>query len=188
MNKRNWKERWSKLKNFVKTAQRPGDWSGKNSHRGQQACSGKAEIFNVIMAMYAGEEHNQVFRELKIMADRYPVEVEFYVPQLCTYLFHFTTDGDRESFQLLDAKPEGPGITSDEESKSVPTASSSERQLLKDFLLDRSRKSTQFAHLVFWYLMAGIDDSESIQMSQHNNCELWAFLNELVSTCEASLT
>ena len=69
------------------------------------------------MAMYAGEDHAQVFRELKIMADRYPVEVEFYVPQLCTYLFHFTTDGDKESFQLLENKPEGPGITTDEESK-----------------------------------------------------------------------
>ena len=44
------------------------------------------------------------------MADRYPVEVEFYVPQLCTYLFHFTTDGEKEI-------SEGPGITSDEESK-----------------------------------------------------------------------
>ena len=52
--------------------------------------------------MYAMEESDQVFRELKILADRYPVEVEFYVPQLCTYLFHFTTDGDRESFLMLD--------------------------------------------------------------------------------------
>ena len=36
--------------------------------------------------------------------------------------------------------------------------------------------------------MAGIDDSESIQMSQHNNRELWAFLDELLSVCEESLT
>ena len=77
--------------------------------------------------MYAGEENDQVFRELKILADRYPVEVEFYVPQLCTYLFHFTTDGDRESFLMLDEmKPEGgPGI---EENKTVDTSPiSSER-------------------------------------------------------------
>ena len=46
----------------------------------------------------------------------------------------------------------------------------------------------QFAHLVFWYLMAGIDDSESIQMTQYNKRELWAFLTELLSSCEESLT
>ena len=60
--------------------------------------------------------------------------------------------------------------------------------MLKNFLLDRSRKSTQFAHLVFWYLMAGIDDSESIQMTQYNKRELWAFLTELLSSCEENLT
>jgi len=54
------------------------------------------------------------------MADKYPREVEFYVPQLCTYLFHFTqgvTQGG-ESFVLLEhPKPEGPGVPEDEESK-----------------------------------------------------------------------
>ena len=105
------------------------------------------------------------------MADRYPAEVEFYVPQLCTYLFHFTTDGDRESFVLLDPpKPEGPGVMvpatdDDEENKTTVEGEIGHRRLLKEFLLDRSRKSAQFAHLVFWNLMAGIDDSESIQMS-----------------------
>ena len=129
------------------------------------------------------------------MADRYPAEVEFYVPQLCTYLFHFTTDGDRENFVLLDPpKPEGPGVIvpateNDEESKTtVAEGEIGHRRLLKEFLLDRSRKSTQFAHLVFWNLMAGIDDSESIRMSQNNNQELWAFLGELVSTCEEAWT
>lgn len=46
------------------------------------------------------------------MADRYPSEVEFYVPQLCTYLFSFEAgDGngtDRDSFEE-DEQPEGPG-------------------------------------------------------------------------------
>jgi len=36
------------------------------------------------------------------MANRHPAEVEFYVPQLCTYLFHFTTDEKRESIVLLE--------------------------------------------------------------------------------------
>lgn len=104
------------------------------------------------------------------MADRYPSEVEFYVPQLCTYLFHFATDspdGRESSFVLLEPpKPEGPGI---EESKTASAAtagseSSNARRLLKDFLLYNSRKSMKFAHLVFWNLVAGIDDSESIQI------------------------
>ena len=104
------------------------------------------------------------------MADRYPSEVEFYVPQLCTYLFHFakdSPDGRESSFVLLEPpKPEGPGI---EESKTASAAtagseSSNARRLLKDFLLYNSRKSMKFAHLVFWNLVAGIDDSDSIQI------------------------
>lgn len=42
----------------------------------------------------------------------------------------------------------------------------------------------QFAHKVFWYLVAAIDDSESIQMCQHNHREMWVFLEKLLSTCE----
>lgn len=36
------------------------------------------------------------------------------------------------------------------------------KEQLRQFLLNRSKKSLKFAHLVFWYLLAGIDDSESI--------------------------
>ena len=36
-------------------------------------------------------------------------------------------------------------------------------------------------------MIAGIDDSESIQMSQHKNKELWAFLETLLTTCEETL-
>ena len=83
-------------------------------------------------------------------------------------MFHYDTgSSERESFLLLDApKPEGgPDVLADEESKTVNAIDSTEkspRQSLKHFLLDRSRKSTQFAHLVFWNLVASIDDSESI--------------------------
>ena len=69
---------------------------------------------------------------------------------------------------------EGPGHL--EESKAPDDCDQdSPRSLLKAFLLDQGRKSVQFAHLVFGYLLADIDDSESIQMSQHNNREQWAF-------------
>lgn len=36
------------------------------------------------------------------------------------------------------------------------------REQLRQFLLNRAKKSVKFAHLVFWYLLAGIDDSESV--------------------------
>ena len=50
------------------------------------------------------------------------------------------------------------------------------KKQLREFLLDCSVESLRFGHLVFWYLIASIDDSESIQMSQHNKKELWDFL------------
>jgi ATP-dependent Lon protease len=45
----------------------------------------------------------------------------------------------------------------------------------------------KFAHFVFWYLLAGIDDSESIQLNQHNNPDLWCFLRELIKLVEESI-
>ena len=56
----------------------------------------KSEIFNVIMALYAGEDQNEVFSQLNALADRYPDEIEFYVPQLCTYLFHFSREDEND--------------------------------------------------------------------------------------------
>mmetsp|Transcript_24812 Transcript_24812/g.31009 ORF Transcript_24812/g.31009 Transcript_24812/m.31009 type:complete len:106 (-) Transcript_24812:986-1303(-) len=105
------------------------------------------------------------------MANKYPKEVEFYVPQLCTYLFHYTDDGgsaEKDGFEVLEhPNPEGSGTQIIEEIKSAASEpdQSNPRRLLKEFLLERSRKSTQFAHMVFWYGVASIDDSESIQMS-----------------------
>ena len=105
------------------------------------------------------------------MADRYPREIEFYVPQLCTYLFSFETgDGTNtggDSFELLESpNPEGPGTVQEETKSSKQSEIENEkplpRHLLKEFILERSRKSNQFAHKVFWYLVAAIDDSESI--------------------------
>jgi hypothetical protein len=48
-------------------------------------------VFSAILALYAGEE--DVFSELNSLYDKYPSEVEFYIPQLCTYLFHFEVEG-----------------------------------------------------------------------------------------------
>ena len=50
----------------------------------------KNQIFTLIMALYAGEDEHEVFRDLDVLYQRHPREVEFYIPQLCTYLFHFS--------------------------------------------------------------------------------------------------
>ena len=50
----------------------------------------KNQIFTLILALYAGEDEQEVFRDLDILYQRHPREVEFYIPQLCTYLFHFS--------------------------------------------------------------------------------------------------
>ena len=37
-------------------------------------------MFNTILAMYAGDEEEEVFSELNGLYERYPSEVEFYIP------------------------------------------------------------------------------------------------------------
>ncbi len=44
----------------------------------------------MIVALYAGEDEAEVFRALDVLYQRHPREVEYYIPQLCTYLFHFS--------------------------------------------------------------------------------------------------
>lgn len=57
--------------------------------------------------------------------------------------------------------------------------------MLEKFLLNKAKDSDRFAHLLFWYIIAGIDDSQSIQLSQHKNQETWAFLKLLIQTVES---
>ena len=44
----------------------------------------------MILALYAGEDQQEVFNDLNNLYKKHPREVEFYIPQLCTYLFHFS--------------------------------------------------------------------------------------------------
>mgnify|MGYP006889522631 CR=1 FL=1 len=82
----NWQDRWSKLKSFVKQRQSVAGLA-KRSARSELSNEGKEDIFRAILALYAGED--LVFHQLRSLAERFPAQVEFYVPQLCTYLFHF---------------------------------------------------------------------------------------------------
>lgn len=136
MSKDKWQEKWTKIKQFVRKKQ-----SGARDE--------KDDVFSAILALYAGEE--DVFSELNALYDRHPQEVEFYVPQLCTYLFHFEVQSQRGLVQ----------------------SSSRHHKLLEDFLLLKAKGSVNFAHLLFWYIIAGIDDSESIQLSQHKHPTVW---------------
>lgn len=54
------------------------------------------------MALYAEEDEEQVYRNLDLMQQKYPSEFEFYIPQLCTYLFHFEGGADEEEEKALE--------------------------------------------------------------------------------------
>ena len=66
LNKDKWQEKWTKIKQFVR--KKP---TGKDQ-------SEKDDVFSAILALYAGEE--DVFSELNTLYDKYPTEVEFYIP------------------------------------------------------------------------------------------------------------
>ena len=82
LNKDKWQSKWKKIKDFVKNKKR--DDGG-----GEKMGSERDEVFNTLMALYAGEDEDEVFSELNGLYERFPLEIEFYIPQLCTYLFHF---------------------------------------------------------------------------------------------------
>ena len=85
MDKKNWEQRWAKVKGFL--------GKGKNEKvQGQLDAyfnNERSQIFNMILALYAREDEVEVFKALDAMYAKHPREVEFYIPQLCTYLFHF---------------------------------------------------------------------------------------------------
>jgi hypothetical protein len=37
-------------------------------------------VFNLILALYAGEDEDEVFKDLDLLYRKYPREVEFYIP------------------------------------------------------------------------------------------------------------
>lgn len=93
--KKNWKQRWGKIKQFIETNRQVLAHMARQDEGDEQAeadfmAHEKNQIFTLIMALYAGEDEHEVFRDLDILYQRHPREVEFYIPQLCTYLFHFS--------------------------------------------------------------------------------------------------
>jgi len=93
--KENWKTRWSKIKTFVHNNQAAiRQQLATHGMRNMDAYFNdeKNQVFNLILALYAGEDVQEVFEDLDGVYKRYPSELEFYIPQLCTYLFHFNQD------------------------------------------------------------------------------------------------
>ena len=57
----NWKEKWEKIKDFVKNKKNKG---GKHSERD--------EVYNAILALYAGDDEEEVFSDLTVLYEKYP--------------------------------------------------------------------------------------------------------------------
>ncbi len=68
--KKNWQDKWKKIKDFV----------NKKRSKGLGAHNQRDEVFNAILALYAGDEEEEVFSELARFYEKYPDEVQFYVP------------------------------------------------------------------------------------------------------------
>lgn len=102
--KKNWKQRWGKVKQFIETNRNALAHLGNKDQNdtGDFAAHEKNQIFTLIMALYAGEDESQIFTDLDHLYQRHPREVEFYIPQLCTYLFHFTNQNriERKNSEL----------------------------------------------------------------------------------------
>ena len=69
LDKKKWEEKWLKVKAFVKK---------KKSKAGMH--SERDDVFNAILALYAGDDEDDVFTELAGLYEKYPSEIEFYIP------------------------------------------------------------------------------------------------------------
>ena len=64
--KKNWKQRWGKIKQFIETNKQALAQLAKQeqSDMDDYAAHEKNQIFTLIMALYAGEDQNEIFGEL----------------------------------------------------------------------------------------------------------------------------
>ena len=109
----------------------------------------------MILALYAEEDEEQVYRDLDLMQQKYPREFEFYIPQLCTYLFHFEGGADEEEDKALEI---GSPVKEEEQIQST-SETPVQNSALKLFLLKKSQESLRFAHLMFWCILSQMDDT-----------------------------
>ena len=74
-----------KVKDYQKAVAKLGEGGKLEAYLADE----KNQIFTAILALYAGENETEIFKDLNELHKKHPREVEFYIPQLCTYLFHF---------------------------------------------------------------------------------------------------
>lgn len=63
-------EKWIKFKEFI----------AKKVISKDSKVSEKQMVYSAILALYAGDEAEDVFSDLSNLYERYPQEVEFYIP------------------------------------------------------------------------------------------------------------
>jgi hypothetical protein len=73
LDKEKWQGKWRKIKDFVKNKKR-------DDGKGQSVGSERDQVFNALLALYAGDDEEEVFSELNGLYERYPQEIEFYIP------------------------------------------------------------------------------------------------------------
>ncbi len=63
LNKDKWQSKWKKIKDFVKNKKKDND---------SQVGSERDDVFNTLLALYAGDEEEEVFAELNTLYERFP--------------------------------------------------------------------------------------------------------------------
>lgn len=67
--KNNWKNRWGKVKQFIEQNKQALAQLARQEHseQGDYITHEKNQIFTLIMALYAGEDEQEIFRDLDIL-------------------------------------------------------------------------------------------------------------------------
>lgn len=75
LDKEKWQSKWKKIKDFVKNKKRDNGLSGQSD-----LGSERDQVFTALLALYAGEDEEEVFSELNSLYEKAPQEIEFYIP------------------------------------------------------------------------------------------------------------
>ena len=79
-------------------------------------------------------------------------------------MFHFgDQDGEEEKEPVLSLRNDKESVIVQDPEEETKTPASdtlaAQNKALKDFLLQKSRESLRFAHLMFWCILASLDDT-----------------------------
>lgn len=66
LDKGKWQEKWKKIKAFVKNKK------GSRDEKADGILNQRDDIFNALLALYAGDDEEEVFADLNVLYERYP--------------------------------------------------------------------------------------------------------------------